>query len=174
MQVAATLLAECARCAVLVHAHRYRASECPRCHGALAPGGVDVGFQDARRVYGAPGDPWESPPARGGTLLRCSDGHKARSRDEKVIDDWLTAHSILHEREPKLKGMRPDWRVGDVCIEFWGMAGNQGYDARRAEKTAEYRRRGLHLIDLLPEDVSCLESKLGMLRHGRLLGQQVL
>lgn len=156
-----TWLAECARCRILAHAPENVDHPCPSCGHALAPGLVDVGFGDAKRVYGEPGAPWRAPPDIG--ALRCADGHKARSRDEVVIDDWLTEHGIPHEREPKLKGMRPDWRVGDIYIEYWGMAGQQGYEARREEKLALYRKRRLKLIELLPEDVANLDAKLGPL-----------
>lgn len=111
-----------------------------------------------------PGDPDDAFTCIDCQRDRCIDGHKARSRDERVIDDWLWSNGILHEREPKLKGMRPDWRVGDVYVEYWGMAGQQGYEARREEKLALYKRRRLKLVELFPEDVSCLEHKLGFLR----------
>jgi len=161
-----TLLAECARCCVLVHVARARAAHCPRCRGALARGLVDVGFHDARQVYGAPGDGWTPPVDREGAIVRCADGHKARSREERVIDDWLHARGIPHEREPKLKGMRPDWRVGNVYIEYWGMARQQGYEARREAKLALYRARRLRLVELFPEDLSSLDEKLGALVPG--------
>lgn len=157
-----TLLAECARCRVLVHAELFRASECPRCKGALSKGLVEVGFHDAREVYGAPGDAWQPPRPRE-VALRCLDGHKARSTEERVIDDWLHKHGILHEREPKLKGMRPDWRVGDLYIEYWGLAGQQGYEERRLEKLAMYKRRRLKLVELFPEDLADLDDKLSFL-----------
>ena len=158
-----TLLAECARCRVLVHAERMRATECPRCRGALGKGLVEVGFHDAREVYGAPGDPW-LPPRPREVALRCLDGHKARSKEERLVDDWLHAHGVLHEREPKLKGMRPDWRVGgDVYIEYWGLAGQQGYEERRAQKLAMYKRRRLKLVELFPEDLPELDDKLSFL-----------
>lgn len=122
---------------------------------------MDVGFADARNVYGQPGEPWEAAPP----TPTCKDGHFARSRAEARIDDWLAAHGILHEREPKLKGMRPDWRVGNVYIEFWGLAGQQGYEARRMAKLALYKKRRLHLVELFPDDVDRLEAKLGFLRR---------
>lgn len=162
-----TQLGECRHCHVLVHAPAEGARACPGCSRALTPALVHVGFADARRVYGEPGEPY-APPARPPPkerefVLACADGHKARSRDEVVIDDWLHARGILHEREPKLKGMRPDWRVGNVYIEYWGMASQQGYDARREEKLALYRKRRLKLVELFPEDVERLEEKLGWL-----------
>lgn len=96
---------------------------------------------------------------------RCRDGHRARSRQEQFIDDWMTAHGILHEREPRLVGMTPDWRVGTVYIEYWGLAGNQGYEARRAEKLAVYAKRGLRLVEIFPEDLDDLAPKLAFLAH---------
>src|SRR5438552_3749340 len=117
-----------------------------------------------RCAIAEPGQPDETFVCAECARERCIDGHHARSRDERVIDDWLWANGILHEREPKLKGMRPDWRVGNVYVEYWGMAGQQGYDARREEKLALYRRRRLKLVELFPDDVATLEEKLGFLR----------
>ena len=160
-----TRLAECAPCGVLAHAPEDEPYGCPACGGPLSPGLVDVGFDDARRVYGEPGAPHRPPaPRESAHRLACADGHKAHSEDERRIDDWLHAHGIPHEREPKLKGMRPDWRVGSVYVEYWGLSGQQGYDARREEKLALYRRRRLRLVELFPEDLDRLEAKLGFLR----------
>lgn len=150
-----TTLAACAPCQVLVHVER--AGTCPECSRALAAGLAEVGFHDARRVYGEPGNAWVAPSE----TPRCADGHKARSRDEAIIDDWLHARGIPHEREPKLKGMRPDWRVGETYIEYWGMAGQRGYEERRSEKLALYKKRRLKLIELFPEDIERLDEKLG-------------
>lgn len=157
---------------MLVHAPREERSACPDCGGDLVRGLVHVGFADAARIYGEPGSPWRKPEepqlvAETTHVWRCSDGHKARSRDEWRIDEWLAANGILHEREPKLKGMRPDWRVGRVYVEYWGLAGAQGYEARRAEKLALYKRRRLRVIELFPEDLDDLEPKLGALRAER-------
>ena len=200
-----TTLGECPRCRILAYAPTEGDRPCPECGRALTRALVHVGFADARRVYGEPGEPYV-PPARPPSkervfVLTCADGHTARSEDERRIDDWLHARGIRHEREPKLKGMRPgrgtgspaseasrggpredgstetarrplkwirpDWRVGDVYIEYWGLANQQGYEARREEKLALYRARGLKLIELFPEDVERLEEKLGPLVHVR-------
>lgn len=164
----ATRLAECVRCHVLVHATDE--TQCPRCRRALSKGGVRVGFADAREVYGEPGAPWTPPPPPTRKpprefVLKCRDGHKARSEAERVIDDWLHEQGILHEREPRLVGMHPDWRVGNVYVEYWGLAGNQGYDARREEKRAMYAERGLRLVELTPDDLDDLDARLGFLRE---------
>lgn len=161
---------ECARCNVLVHKPDEEPGYgCPSCGRALGRGLVKVGFPDAAHVYGEPGTPWREPlpplprPSRPSRLL-CKDGHKVRSVEEQAIDDWLTDHGILHEVEPKLQGMRPDWRVGEWYVEYWGMAGQQGYEARREEKLALYHERGLRLLEVFPEDLPRLEEKLGVLR----------
>lgn len=175
-----THLAECPVCHVLAHAPTDEpAYGCPSCQGPLGKGLVHVGFDDALHVYGEPGAPWRAPPppppkAPRQYVLKCKDGHKARSADEVVIDDWLHDQGIPHETEPKLKGMRPDWRVGNVYIEYWGLAGQQGYEARREEKLANYRKRRLRLVELFPEDVASLEAKLGFLRDDPAVKRQRL
>ncbi|MEA3199593.1 MAG: hypothetical protein QOE90_1021 [Thermoplasmata archaeon] len=168
----ATRLMECARCNVLVHAAATGKSICPECRRPLAPGLRDVGFHDDPRVYGVPGEPYVPEPdsasePRKAPKLRCADGHRVRSRPERAVDDWLHQNGILHELEPILKGMRPDWRVGSVYIEMWGLKGQQGYETRRAQKLALYRKRKLRLVELFPEDVEDLEPKLGFLRGVR-------
>lgn len=164
-----TRLAECAGCHVLAHQPLDEPYACPQCFGALTKGGVHVGFADATRVYGEPGAPWRPPPVpelveKMTAVWRCTDGHKARSREEWLIDEWLHAQGIPHEREPRLKGMVPDWRVGKVYIEHWGLSGAQGYEARREEKLALYRKRRLRLVELFPDDLDDLDAKLGFLR----------
>ncbi|GEM_PF-6302982 len=172
--MAATRLMECADCSVLVHAPARGAAGCPECSGRLSPGLRDVGFADAARVYGEPGAPFVPPPeeaptepARKPAKLRCADGHRVRSKPERAVDDWLHANGILHELEPRLKGMRPDWRIGNVYVEYWGLSGQQGYEARREEKLALYRKRRLRLVELFPDDVADLEPKLGFLRRAQ-------
>lgn len=167
--VTRTRLAECPACHILAHQPAEEPYACPRCLGPLTKGLVHVGFDDAARVYGEPGAPWR-PPAqpelveKTTAVWRCTDGHKARSREEWLIDEWLHREGIRHEREPRLKGMRPDWRVGGVYVEYWGLQGAQGYEARRAEKLALYKRRRLKLIELFPDDLEDLGAKLGALR----------
>lgn len=167
--VTRTVLAECPACHVLVHQPVGEPYVCPQCFGALGKGLVHVGFDDARRIYGEPGAPWRPPPEpelveKMTAVWKCSDGHKARSREEWLVDEWLHREGIPHEREPKLKGMRPDWRVGNVYVEYWGLMGAQGYEARREEKLDLYRRRRLRLVELFPDDLENLEAKLGWLR----------
>lgn len=49
------------------------------------------------------------------------------------------------------EGVFPDFRLTDVdeecVVEVWGMMGNPEYEARKAEKVATYRRRGVRVIE---------------------------
>lgn len=172
----ATTLCECARCLVLVHHAPGAPYRCPQCGGRLERAGHRVHERNAIHVYGEPSPQREAadgilradaraPPAAPASRIVCADGHKVRSREERVIDDWLHANGIPHQCEPKLAGMRPDWRVGDTYLEYWGLAGQQGYEARREEKLRLYRERGLRLVELFPEDLADLGTKLGALRE---------
>lgn len=58
------------------------------------------------------------------------DGHICLSLSEKVIDDWLSAHNIKHDKEPLYPydfylnssgRMRGDWKVNDLIIEYAGL-----------------------------------------------------
>lgn len=171
---AATVLCECAHCLVLVHHAPGEPYRCPQCGGRLERAGHRVTERNAIHVYGeaaaTPDEPeglrmadMRAPAASSAARFACADGHKVRSKEERVIDDWLHANGVPHQLEPKLKGMRPDWRVGEVYIEYWGLAGQQGYEARREEKLALYRERGLRLLELFPEDLQDLGAKLGVL-----------
>ncbi len=87
--------------------------------------------------------------------LACLDGHIVRSRYEKRVDDWLYAHGIEHVYEPPLdfgSNMKSDFLANGHYIEVWGMAHDPSYQERRAYKTAEYKRRGMSLVELLPSD----------------------
>lgn len=170
-----TALLECARCSLLVHAPP-EGARCPSCRRPLARGLVDVGFADARRVYGEPGAPWLPPRAEAARpgRVRCRDGHEVRSEAERAVDDWLSRAGIPHQVEPRMKGMRPDWRIGNVYVEYWGLSGQQGYEARREEKLALYRARRLRLVEIFPEDLDRLDAKLGFLLKDDTLARQRL
>lgn len=110
-------------------------------------------------------------PAYYGKPGVAKDGHKVRSGLEMAVDDWLFEHGIQHELEPHCPWdksphpRRADFKVGDVYIEVWGLAGKTKYDKRRAQKVAKYAEHGIKLIEILPAhvlhgDFSPLESLL--------------
>jgi hypothetical protein len=84
-----------------------------------------------------------------------SDGHECLSIAERTIDDWLTAYGIEHYKEPRYpdSNYRGDFRVGDTIIEFFGLAGDDAYDARILEKRALAERHDIDLVEVYPKDM---------------------
>ena len=106
-----------------------------------------------------------------GRGIKCmaADGHECGSLDEKTIDDLLSANGIAHKKEPYYpshrllnpnRAKRADWKVGDIYIEYFGLAGNPKYDQRTFEKLQLAAENGLELISLFPSDVIDLDNSL--------------
>jgi hypothetical protein len=101
-----------------------------------------------------------------GTQTTALDGHVCLSLGEKNIDDYLYARQIPHQREPKYPdcNYRADFLVGEIFIEYFGLAGDSRYDARIEEKTKLCKQHGIDLIAIYPSDliaITTLEKKLG-------------
>lgn len=95
------------------------------------------------------------------------DGHKCDSLAEKIIDDWLFARKIEHERSlvyPGNQGFKVDFKIKDYWIEFFGLAGDyKWYDELKKRKVKLANKYGLKLIELYPKDLfptNNLSSKL--------------
>lgn len=61
-----------------------------------------------------------------------NDGHQCDSLAEKIIDDWLWARKIPHERNVRYGNTRytADFKINNIFIEFFGLAGQlKSYDA---------------------------------------------
>jgi hypothetical protein len=80
---------------------------------------------------------------------------------ERVVDDWLHAKGIEHEKSPAYPdavcanlGMRAraDWRVGDSYIEYFGLMFRDDYARRAERKISECMRCGIPLVPLYPGD----------------------
>ncbi|MBT9296449.1 MULTISPECIES: hypothetical protein [Rhodococcus] len=84
-----------------------------------------------------------------------ADGHVCTSLGERTIDDWLTAERIPHEKEPRYPGslMRADFKVGDIWIEYFGLAGDPKYDAKTVRKRLLAAEHNLTLVELYPADL---------------------
>lgn len=105
--------------------------------------------------------------------IRClaRDGHVCLSLDEQTIDNWLTDHGLEHEREPRYPAhkqlnpgaLRADFRVGDVWIEYFGMTGNDQYDAKTRQKLKLADELGISLIAIYPWEINNLERKMSCL-----------
>ncbi|MFH5822308.1 DUF2510 domain-containing protein [Georgenia sp. AZ-5] len=85
-----------------------------------------------------------------GIQSRATDGHLCYSLGELLIDDWLTANEIDHEREPRYpdSDLRADFLVGDLLIEFLGLAGNAEYDAITERKRRLAKEYDLRLFEI--------------------------
>lgn len=107
--------------------------------------------------------------------IRClaRDGHECNSLDEQRIDDWLTAAGLPHEKEPNYPihdtlnpdgKRRADWRVGEVFIEYFGLAGGASYDRKTGEKMDLAAALGLRLVAVFPEHLDSLDEQLSTLK----------
>lgn len=135
------------------------------------------GIEHVKRHYGS----WFIGLAESGALpegvlatsrgIRCisTDGHTCHSLDEQVIDNWLFAHGVSHDREPMYPPhpqynpngrRRADWRVGDTYLEYFGLVGDSNYDAKIDEKIALACAKGIPLVALYPTDINRLDEAL--------------
>jgi hypothetical protein len=97
-----------------------------------------------------------------------NDGHLCLSLGERTIDDFLYEHGIEHEKEPSYpdSNFRADFRVGDILIEYFGMAGDPEYDKKTKIKKGICRTNQIQLISIYPNDLrdeKHLERKLAIL-----------
>jgi len=135
------------------------------------------GLEHIKRKFGS----WFEALAETGTLpdgvlatargIRCmaGDGHVCHSLDEQRIDNWLLAHGLPHEREPRYPAhstlnptgrRRADWRVQDTFIEYFGLLGDADYEKKMAEKILLARHCEIDLITIHPSDLESLDQRL--------------
>jgi hypothetical protein len=94
------------------------------------------------------------------------DGHIVKSLSEAFIDNWLFNHNLLHAYEYRVqlnnKFLKCDFYlpVGNVYIEFWGLAGKPDYDERRKAKREIYKKANKRLLELFPGDICILPEVL--------------
>ena len=98
--------------------------------------------------------------------IQCEDGHYVRSKGEKIIDDWLYHHNIVHayEKSVYMKSSPNDVVLsdfyipkGDVYIEFWGMTDKPDYEARKKYKISLYDKNNYKRIDLEDSHVNRID-----------------
>lgn len=80
-----------------------------------------------------------------------NDGHKCDSLAEKIIDDWLFARKIVHQRSmPYNKNrMTADFKINDTFIEFFGLKGQiKSYDRLIKEKRRLWQEKDLKVIEI--------------------------
>ena len=97
--------------------------------------------------------------------IRCEDGHKVRSKSEKIIDDWLYHHKISHAYERKVpieEDVYCDFFLPydkKVWIEFWGLD-DEKYIARKELKKKFYTQNNKILIEISEKDIELLDDIL--------------
>jgi hypothetical protein len=73
-----------------------------------------------------------------------------------IIDNWLTKHGILHEKEVQYPGSKyvADWKIGNALVEYFGLArDSMRYDASIAKKRQYCKDIGLLLIEIYSKNL---------------------
>lgn len=92
-------------------------------------------------------------------------GEYVRSSHERQIADWLYENGIDYQYEPNLDAkMVPDFLVGGVFVEYWGMLNREDYRERMEEKQAMYETMDVELLNLYPDDLDSLADALSRFR----------
>ncbi len=105
----------------------------------------------------------------------CIDGHRVRSKAEKIIDDWLFQNNVKHIYEPIItqipERLIPDWFVENpynkksCYIEFWGLEDFKQYKKTMERKLKIYIKYNLPLIEIRDEHIKNIDYYLSkMLR----------
>ena len=104
----------------------------------------------------------------------CKDGHKADSISEMLVDNWLSANGIKHERR---KGY-PEGRYtcdfylpdSDLWVEYFGIDNRSWYRETMRVKEDMARRHELKLVGIHPSDLYP-EMKLAELIGTQMVGR---
>jgi hypothetical protein len=103
--------------------------------------------------------------------LTTQNGEVVKSGGEKMIADYLYGRNIRYEYEkPAVSSTerrisRPDFYLPDydTYVEYWGMVNAQDDDTRQEYvkgmewKLAEYRKNGIKVVSVYPEDLDDLD-----------------
>ncbi|HEY1790470.1 MAG TPA: hypothetical protein VGJ73_20150 [Verrucomicrobiae bacterium] len=95
-----------------------------------------------------------------GTQCLAKDGHVCLSLAEKTIDDFLHSRGIYHEREVKYPegNFRADFTVKGVFVEYFGLVGDAGYEAKMKLKQDFCEKHHVKLISLFACDLATVRS----------------
>jgi hypothetical protein len=90
-----------------------------------------------------------------GTQCLARDGHVCLSLGEKTIDDFLHAFGIAHEKKQRYPegDFRADFVANGVFIEYFGLTGDSGYNAKTKLKQELCKKHGIKLISVYPSDL---------------------
>lgn len=113
--------------------------------------------------YGLRSKPATSTPPSPQRDMQARDGTWVASKGELAIANWLDAREIAYRYEPELAGgLTPDFHIEgtDVLIEYWGMAGEPGYEDRMEEKMGIYEEHGYDVVGLFPAHLHEMDAVL--------------
>ena len=109
---------------------------------------------------------FETNPVLFSKRFVANDGHVCDSFTERIIDNWLSANNITHERNTRYGKTKftADFKIGsDIFIEFFGLAGVQKtYDKNIEKKRLLAKEMNCRLIEIYPNDIYP-ENKLSVL-----------
>jgi len=100
-------------------------------------------------------------------LLRTADGHKVKSRGEKIIDDILFNNRIPHaygmtvaEIDTQIdRSIECDWFIPiigcskGIYIEYWGIDSKKDYNKNKEQKTLLYKKYNLPIIEIEKDEI---------------------
>lgn len=135
-------------------------------------------WQSFRRVFGS----WNNAilaagfkpnPVLFANKWRAKDSHICNSLSEKIVDDFLSANNIKHQKDvyyPNQSRFTVDFLVkGKYWIEFVGLKGVlKSYDLSFERKLLLARKNGIRIIELYPSNLfpkEKLASCLAFLKH---------
>lgn len=87
---------------------------------------------------------------------KANDGHMCDSISEAIIDNWLAARNIPHQKGGRYPGtnFRTDWAIGNTFVEYFGLAKDSPrYDREIKKKRNFCRSRNIKLIELYPHEL---------------------
>lgn len=91
------------------------------------------------------------------SMTKALDGHLCDSISEALIDNWLSAHGIPHERNVKYPqtNHRADWKIqGSIFVEYFGLAKDSPrYDRAITLKKKLCEENGVKLVEIYPNDL---------------------
>ncbi len=118
-------------------------------------------YQAARRIFGT----WNKAiiaagfkpnPVKFAVKYIANDDHKCDSLAEKIIDDWLYARKIAHDRNIHYLDTKftADFKVKNTLIEFFGLQGQlKRYDFLMKMKLRLIKENKLSVISIYPKDL---------------------
>lgn len=99
-------------------------------------------------------------------ICTAKDGHKCNSVSELIIDNWLFAHHIEHDKEAAypLGKFVADWKIGSkALVEYFGLAiDSKRYDECIVKKRRVCQNSGFRLIEIYSRDLFP-KNRLGVL-----------